>query len=793
MDETDIEIADTVMPEALSATQTLASTALTRGTRAQRDDVDWQPGDLLLDEYEVQKSLGAGGMGQVYLVRNQLSGQQFAVKSTRVDDAKTRRQFLRELRTWLDLREHPNLTACRFYRTIEGRVVIFAEYVPGGSLADWIESGRVADAATAIDLAIQIARGLRVAHEQGLIHRDVKPGNVLLTDDGEAKVTDFGLTGSVDATIAGLTPAYCSPEQAFRDQPIRTGSDVWSWAATVLQMFTGEICWPNGAMLGLHLTRIAEGATAIPIPDEIESLLGVCFSPSTDDRPEFTAIIGRLESIYAGVTGGAYGRADTVDEQTAATPHAPSAVSSWTSPAAWFDAETRKNDRRTTSAISDLELFEEALAQRRAEFAGERTPGLRAEIARLLVDKAKVHRHGGDFPGAHAALAEARELLGDGWPDVLAAILTVEGMVLIDDGAYSDAEVHLRQALELREELEGLSNRLELAEIRRQIARTLFFRRDFEVAAAEAEATLDSLGTLETEEAVDPVTIRKMRARTLFTLATSQSKSDTETARKTLRQAVGLGEDLVVLDGCHDFREDLAKAYFNLAVCDRKLGDVQDAIETYQRVCRLQEQLVTSEERDDLVDDLAMTHSNLSFAHRFADQLDEARRHADRAIGLRERLVHLKGRRDLRDRLAASYVARAYVASEAEQWDEAVEYGQLAARLREHLVHEEERVDLERRLGGLYGMMGVWRENEGRLEEAAALYRRANEIREARYRRGDAVRLDMLVEAYLRIAECSDDDSAVDRAIERAREVLAENPETELSDEASALAARLLG
>jgi predicted Zn finger-like uncharacterized protein len=206
----------------------------------------WADGQSVLDDFVVERKLGQGGMGAVYLARSRSNGQRFAVKTVledRLGDPASRRHFLDELQTWIDLPEHPHLAACRFFRTVGDQVVIFAEFVEGGSLAEWIRDRKLTRLDQVLDVAIQFAWGLHAAHELGLIHQDVKPGNVLLTAEGVVRVTDFGLararataeasTGgaaghSILVSWGGMTPAYCSPEQA-EGQPLSRRTDVWSW------------------------------------------------------------------------------------------------------------------------------------------------------------------------------------------------------------------------------------------------------------------------------------------------------------------------------------------------------------------------------------------------------------------------------------------------------------------------------------------------------------------------------------------------------------------------------------
>ena len=175
-------------------------------TAAQSAEADvpavWQVGEVILDLYEVTDILGEGGMGTVYKVHHKNWNIDLAVKSPKPEifaKAGGQENFVREAETWIKLGLHPNTVSCFYVRTLGGIPRVFAEFVEGGSLQDWIENGKLyvggAQAALSriLDIAIQFAWGLQFAHAQGLIHQDVKPANVLMTSDGTAKVTDFGL------------------------------------------------------------------------------------------------------------------------------------------------------------------------------------------------------------------------------------------------------------------------------------------------------------------------------------------------------------------------------------------------------------------------------------------------------------------------------------------------------------------------------------------------------------------------------------------------------------------------
>ena len=134
------------------------------------------------------------GRGRRGEIKSRATGRHFAVKQTLLKDDAHRKAFLAELQTWIDLPEHPNIVPCRFFRTVGDEIVIFADYIAGGSLAEWIARRKLIKLENILDVAIQFAWGLHAVHERGLIHQDVKPGNVLMTPDGVPMVTDFGLT-----------------------------------------------------------------------------------------------------------------------------------------------------------------------------------------------------------------------------------------------------------------------------------------------------------------------------------------------------------------------------------------------------------------------------------------------------------------------------------------------------------------------------------------------------------------------------------------------------------------------
>jgi serine/threonine-protein kinase len=177
-----------------------------------------------LGRFETVRLLGRGGMGAVYLAEDRVIGRQVAIKEIRIEKgvseaarAEQRVRFEVELRATGRL-SHPNIATVYDAFETAGSYCIALEYVPGISLDERLKAGPPFAPAEVADLTGQIASGLDYAHRRGIVHRDVKPGNVLLSDEGVVKITDFGIAKlvSLDVTQTGValgTPAYMSPEQ----------------------------------------------------------------------------------------------------------------------------------------------------------------------------------------------------------------------------------------------------------------------------------------------------------------------------------------------------------------------------------------------------------------------------------------------------------------------------------------------------------------------------------------------------------------------------------------------------
>ena len=258
--------------------------------------------------FDLQRKLGEGGMGAVWQVRSPLLDRSYAVKRTLRASPAERAAFIRELIGWMALPEHPNVLSCCFFRSSGDEILVFADCLDGGSLADGIASGHARSLADVLDAGVQLARGLGVIHACGYVHQDVKPQNALLTRGGLLKVSDFGLARAASAgavAASGGTPAYMSPEQARALDSgagaLTPASDVWSWAACVLELLVGERRWATGPAAGAAFLAYLDGELEdclIPaIPADVASVLRRAFQP--DPRSRWLGLEQPAEALRA--------------------------------------------------------------------------------------------------------------------------------------------------------------------------------------------------------------------------------------------------------------------------------------------------------------------------------------------------------------------------------------------------------------------------------------------------------------------------------------------------------------
>jgi serine/threonine-protein kinase len=252
--------------------------------------------------YLIERPLGHGGMATVYLAHDEELHRPVAVKllaENLAGDAAFRERFLREARLAARL-SHPNVVSVYDAgETEDGRPYIVMEYVPGSTLAGL---GPIAPG-EAIELAAQACRGLAHAHAAGLVHRDVKPQNLLLREDGMVKVADFGIARAAETTaltqigtVLG-TAAYLSPEQALGEE-VTAAADVYSLGAVLYELFTGRPPYEFESLADLAAKQsggeiVPVGELAPGVPPRVEDAVMRSLARNPAYRPASAAAFAR--------------------------------------------------------------------------------------------------------------------------------------------------------------------------------------------------------------------------------------------------------------------------------------------------------------------------------------------------------------------------------------------------------------------------------------------------------------------------------------------------------------------
>jgi serine/threonine-protein kinase len=230
-------------------------------------------GDVIAERYEVLELVGTGGMSSVYKAHDQLLERNVALKVLHPyygDDAEYVERFRREARAVAQL-SHPNIVTVIDRGEAGGHQFIVFELIDGENLKELVTRTGPLPVRRAVELAVAVADGLAFAHEHGLVHRDVKPQNVLLNGDGEAKVTDFGIARSLDVergvtqtgTVLG-TSNYLSPEQASGKQ-VTPATDVYSLGVVLYELLTAEVPFPGENFVAVAMKHLND-----PVPDILE-------------------------------------------------------------------------------------------------------------------------------------------------------------------------------------------------------------------------------------------------------------------------------------------------------------------------------------------------------------------------------------------------------------------------------------------------------------------------------------------------------------------------------------------
>ncbi|MCX6880666.1 MAG: serine/threonine-protein kinase [Verrucomicrobia bacterium] len=645
-----------------------------------------QGGSILLNEFEIERELGRGGMGKVYLVRSRTTGRKFALKEALVKDNAQQKAFLAELQTWIDLPEHPNILACRFFRTVGNETLIFADYCESGSLADWIANGNLHTLEQKLDVAIQFAWGIHAIHERGLVHQDIKPGNVLMTKNGVPKVADFGLARArqrmaatselkgaqsvagdpVLVTSAGMTPAYASPEQRA-GRALSSKTDMWSWAVSVMDMFLGEVSCPYGGHIAAETLDATVSAVCDiaeqHIPEDVVEVLRRCFQFEPAQRwTSLAAVVEALVSIYEASTG-------TLYNKILRTP------------------ETRDEGHLELPSHERYTLTPDQWLSHAERLAGN-----------------VIKRRGQDAFTAKGSLVRSIQIMDEVVPVIERHMDDAqrESLQRFLDAVYVSADLNCRLSDEngcltkLRSALETLQGRDTAKPSVRIVLGNAFHSyavalRKFKHTEESLVAAGEALGLFESVPLEPGLAFDTARClQTLCTILSDQGK-DAE-ALKVFEKVFALLDH----PECQGSILTLALALNNGGICAKKCGHHELAVAGFENCVHLREQLLTNNPEDwDSRDLLAGTLGNLAAALVDLGRKDEALEAIGEAIRHRSELLRMNSEPELRVTLAKSHFNRASVLFQMERWSEAVRAYAQVLEIVSPLLELEGRSDLK--------------------------------------------------------------------------------------------------
>jgi serine/threonine-protein kinase len=255
--------------------------------------------------YRIERPLGHGGMATVYLGRDTELERPVAIKvlaENLAGDDEFRRRFVREAKLAARVSD-PNVVSIYDAGEDDGRLYIVMEHVDGETLADLLARRGRLPPDEARELAAQAASGLAHAHEAGLVHRDVKPQNLILRRDGTVKIADFGIARAAETTITQTgtvlgTAAYLAPEQALGEK-VTPAADVYSLGAVLYELLTGRPPFEFESLADLaaqqarmEITPVRELAT--DVPPELEDIVMRCLARNPAHRPGSAGELARV-------------------------------------------------------------------------------------------------------------------------------------------------------------------------------------------------------------------------------------------------------------------------------------------------------------------------------------------------------------------------------------------------------------------------------------------------------------------------------------------------------------------
>ncbi len=268
--------------------------------------------EVVAGRYELEELVGTGGMASVYRAHDKLLERKVALKILHehyTRDEEYVERFRREARAAAQL-SHPNIVTVIDRGEQDGRQFIVFEYIAGQTLKDLVDERGPLPVRRALELLVQVARALAFAHDRGLVHRDVKPQNVLLNGDGRPMVTDFGIARSVDvegATETGTvlgTSDYIAPEQASGEH-VDAQTDIYSLGVVLYELLTGEVPFTGDNFVSVALRHVNEQPPSVlerrpDVPLRLVAAVDHALAKDPDDRfSSMAELVDELEACLA--------------------------------------------------------------------------------------------------------------------------------------------------------------------------------------------------------------------------------------------------------------------------------------------------------------------------------------------------------------------------------------------------------------------------------------------------------------------------------------------------------------
>ena len=251
-------------------------------------------GSFLSDRYEILSKVGAGGMSDVYKAKDHILSRFVAIKVLKQEfseDSSFVTKFRAEAQSAAGL-EHPNIVNIYDVGSENGLYYIVMEYVEGITLKTYIEKKGQLSFKESASIAIQVARGIEAAHNKNIIHRDIKPQNIIISTDGKVKVTDFGIakatsSNTISSDVMGSVH-YASPEQA-RNGFVDGRSDIYSLGIVMFEMVTGRVPFDGDTTVAVALQHLQEEIArpsiyAPDLPISFEKIILKCTQKTPDRR-----------------------------------------------------------------------------------------------------------------------------------------------------------------------------------------------------------------------------------------------------------------------------------------------------------------------------------------------------------------------------------------------------------------------------------------------------------------------------------------------------------------------------